>query len=582
MENDIQNIPLRPSPGATGARSEPKIRLDERGFIFHNGKYYKLVHRVTSKDGTVHKTTLQPEKYKEVYERTSNFLQKKENDLPSLKLLINKQEITSQDVNIELDKGMKKDFRELTNLILEISKTTTEPEVAEIVVQEKKSKSPLTKLSKKISTNWQRFVNFIDTKQKESRLSSLQDDLTKLFGKNFPLDTQKDVIEAISSNKNLYSEFHDFLKLAGKIRKENLKNLQEGAQLNRDDSNFMGKKMILERSLSTALDKFTDKEQMIDSLIGKIQDSAGMVDTLSVRNLLDSANEPVLVDQDITPEHTAFSEEQLVSRGFEQWGIEGQYAKFEMKNKESIENTSGEQIFTKGDFVLSYAIPEEEIRQITINLDLSPLKIKTLEHSKKILELLKITLSIDPAVASLWLQIQGEPLPLDDESRKQNELRDEVREFLGEDDYLRFVYIAKSFCDQAYANTGKALMSLGHPKLNLSDVVTKTFDQQKREAIRLRVTELSKKNGLNLLDRINDLTLADNGVLKLKGDLKPDEKLISFPEGLEVEGNLDLRDCTHLTTLPESLKVGGELYLLDKVDLTKCRVPRFQIHRIYK
>ena len=48
--------------------------------------------------------------------------------------------------------------------------------------------------------------------------------------------------------------------------------------------------------------------------------------------------------------------------------------------------------------------------------------------------------------------------------------------------------------------------------------------------------------------------------LIVNGDLNlANSKITSLPEGLEIKGTLDLRNCTSLTSLPAGLKVDGYL-----------------------
>ena len=50
--------------------------------------------------------------------------------------------------------------------------------------------------------------------------------------------------------------------------------------------------------------------------------------------------------------------------------------------------------------------------------------------------------------------------------------------------------------------------------------------------------------------------------LNVKGDLNlRSSEINSLPEGLEVSGDLQVRNCKNLKSLPKGLKVGGDLYI---------------------
>ena len=57
--------------------------------------------------------------------------------------------------------------------------------------------------------------------------------------------------------------------------------------------------------------------------------------------------------------------------------------------------------------------------------------------------------------------------------------------------------------------------------------------------------------------------------LIVNGDLNlANSKITYLPEGLEIKGSLDLRNCTSLTSLPEGLEIKGSLYLRNCTSLT--------------
>ena len=89
-----------------------------------------------------------------------------------------------------------------------------------------------------------------------------------------------------------------------------------------------------------------------------------------------------------------------------------------------------------------------------------------------------------------------------------------------------------------------------------------------KQALKRIFDFLEKKEGKKYKDTLKwklifnePLTKED---LNVKGNLNLyKSNITSLPEGLKVEGNLDLSHCKHLTSLPKGLKVGGHLWLAE-------------------
>ena len=77
---------------------------------------------------------------------------------------------------------------------------------------------------------------------------------------------------------------------------------------------------------------------------------------------------------------------------------------------------------------------------------------------------------------------------------------------------------------------------------------------------------LEEKENLNppfLWKHKNNIPITKDDLI-IDGDLHLENSTItSLPDGLEVEGHLDLSYCKHLTSLPKGLKVGRYLWLAE-------------------
>lgn len=520
---------LQPSQSIPNKMGKSSVSRDKKtGFIQHNGKYYSL-----SIEGEEDK--LKPgNKY---YKKALKILQKGNySELPS-ELTIVKGKIKS---NYEVKTITLKEVDPKQEAPMKLERTTTFGRLARI----------LGGGSKQISG---------EAEQKQSRSVSIQKSLTQLFGKDSPMDTN--LLDVISSDKKIFKQCQDFIEVAGKSKKENLARLRKGLYLT-PSVDLKEKKEALKTSLETLLTSARSdnlSQETIDSFIEKIMESTGgLTNTQPVKDLLthltsthleqNLSEKADLTRTTISREGLSPRENNLISLGFSQSRVEGQYTKFQVVTQPGM--------FKMGHFVISYASPEKDIiRQVTVLLDLTGLGNITADESSQIFNLLNKCLDKSPEEVEKWLK------ETNDDDVKQ------VKAFLS-DKYSTFVAIASTFCKGVSREMGKAVFSLEHPEYELMAVTKKNIDQEVQKELDSRVDQLKEK-GLDLSSHMQDLTLTEGG-LKLKGNLNLSKRtyLTTFPEGLEVGGDLNLSNCIDLKSLPNNLKIGGNLILDNCLKLT--------------
>lgn len=479
------------SPQAEGETKSELSYDEETGFMKSGNDFLRVTVNRTKADGTVEKIEIDPKINKDLYLRSVGLM---------------KQRGLTDKTTLKLEGREKKEFQELVKQI-DTQKVTKSVTITSTISEK------LSALANGVKGLWQKFVGYIDSKKtefqqaqvKKQREASLKSSLKEILGKNFPANPT--VLNAISSfDEETYKAFGDFLNNAKDLRAENLRLLKEGSPPLRESDlrviELTSANVMFQPSLTEKLENLGVQrpEEIVGPFLNKILESSGSINTQSLTDpftlaIKQEKNEYILrYEGGFTKakENLTATNQKLINQGFIKRGVEAQYMKFEVRPEISIQATSDKkeygdvQIFKKGEFVLSYAIPEKDIKQVKIGLDLSELGDINFDECDQIFDVLQKAVERPPGEAIAWLKGQGEEGVTDQKQLLLNQKRDDLRNMLGHENYEKFVNIATKFCVEANSKIAKALMSLGHPELKFSDVETKSVKQLRSETKELR------------------------------------------------------------------------------------------------